>query len=214
MAMESSTTPSKVVEVEGDLFGAPDGAALIRESHAGPHACNCLGGWGKGIAKAFRTKYPAAHEVYQAHCDWYGKSPQYLDTSNIVVSTGRITRQVQRPEGTALLIPPQKSDYEREGGKRHWIICLFTSRCYGRRVSSADVVLQNTELAIADLKVQLDILKSGYLGPDVVAITELWSCRFNSGLFKVDWKYSREILDESGLETTVVRPPEEEDEDE
>jgi hypothetical protein len=34
--MESRTTPSKVVEVEGDLFDAPDGAALIRESYAIP----------------------------------------------------------------------------------------------------------------------------------------------------------------------------------
>lgn len=38
-------------------------------------------------------------------------------------------------------------------------------------------------------------------------LTELWSCRFNSGLFNVDWSRSRRVLEEAGLEVTVVRPP-------
>jgi ADP-ribose 1''-phosphate phosphatase len=39
---------------------------------------------------------------------------------------------------------------------------------------------------------------------------ELWSCRFNSGLFAVKWDDTRSILEESGLEIMVVRPPGEE----
>ncbi|KAL5342444.1 hypothetical protein BJX70DRAFT_356862 [Aspergillus crustosus] len=205
-AMEYKPTPGRVIEMEGDLFEAPDGAALI-------HACNCRGGWGKGIAKTFKNKYPTAFKVYESHCDYYLEFPQFLNTSEAIVSTGTISRKIQRPEGTALVIPPQKEDYERSDAKRHWIICLFTSRGVGRNVSSADVVLENTELAIADLKVQLGLLKSGDLGPDVIGIKELWSCRFNSGLFKVDWRYSREILEDSGLATTVVRPPEDSEEE-
>lgn len=42
-------------------------------------------------------------------------------------------------------------------------------------------------------------------------IGELWSCRFNSGLFNVEWELSRKVLKNSGLDFTVVRP---EDEDE
>ncbi|KAL4873811.1 hypothetical protein BDV12DRAFT_192253 [Aspergillus spectabilis] len=215
--MESGTTPSKVVEVEGELFDAPDGAALIRELYAILHqrrnstvSSQAYFHLIQTHAIALEAGYPAAYKVYQAHCDYYLEQPQFLDTSNATVSTGPITRKVQRPEGTALVIPPQKSDYEGPDGMRHWIICLFTSRGVGRKVSSADVVLENTELAIADLKIQLDMLRSGDLGPDVVGIKEIWSCRFNSGLFKVDWKYSKSILEGSGLEATVVRPPEEE----
>lgn len=35
----------------------------------------------------------------------------------------------------------------------------------------------------------------------------LWSCRFNSGLFRVEWSRSRRVLEEAGVEVTVVRPP-------
>ncbi|KAL2822382.1 hypothetical protein BDW59DRAFT_173891 [Aspergillus cavernicola] len=199
--MEAVSSPSKITEVEGDLFDAPDGAALI-------HACNCYGSWGKGIAMAFKTKYPAAFAVYESHCHQYSmKSPQYLDTSEATTSASQITRRIRFPEGSTLIISPQKRDYEMPGGKRHWIICLFTSRGFGQRVSSVETILENTELAIADMKRQIDELQSREFGPEYTAITELRSCRFNSGLFGVDWALTREILEESGLEVTVVRPP-------
>ncbi|KAF3891950.1 hypothetical protein GY631_4499 [Trichophyton interdigitale] len=38
-----------ITEIEGDLFLAPEGAALI-------HACNCQGSWGKGIALEFKNR--------------------------------------------------------------------------------------------------------------------------------------------------------------
>lgn len=34
----------------------------------------------------------------------------------------------------------------------------------------------------------------------------LWSCQFNSGLFHVDWARSREVLEKSALDVTVVSP--------
>ena len=131
--------------------------------------------------------------------------------------------KIRLPEGTALIIPPQKRDYEAEGAdkgkgdttkKKHWIICLFTSRQFGKNVSPPDTILANTELAIADMKEQLARLavrttdegeqdggSSGMSAPG-----ELWSCRFNSGLFRVEWSRSRRVLEEAGLEVTVVRP--------
>jgi hypothetical protein len=33
---------------------------------------------------------------------------------------------------------------------------------------------------------------------------ELWSCKFNSGLFGVDWKLSRKVLEDASLNVTVV----------
>lgn len=35
----------------------------------------------------------------------------------------------------------------------------------------------------------------------------LWSCRFNSGLFRVEWSQSRRVLEGACLEVTVVHPP-------
>lgn len=74
-------------------------------------------------------------------------------------------------------------------------------------MSSPDVILQNTELALADLKEQLNLLRSKEFGPEEVGILELRSCRFNSGLFGVEWKHTRELLHKLGHEVTVVRPP-------
>ncbi|KLJ09960.1 hypothetical protein EMPG_14626, partial [Blastomyces silverae] len=60
---------SIITEIEGDLFDAPEGTALI-------HACNCQGSWGKGIAQVFREKYPAAYQIFRAHCQQYLSHPQ------------------------------------------------------------------------------------------------------------------------------------------
>ena len=137
--------------------------------------------------------------------------------------------KIRLPEGTALIIPPQKRDYEskkadeenakeKEGAattttkKKHWIICLFTSRQFGKNVSPPDTILANTELAIAEMKEQLARLavrntdEGEENGSGMSAPRELWSCRFNSGLFRVEWSRSRRVLEEAGLEVTVVRP--------
>ncbi|KAL4735646.1 hypothetical protein BDV11DRAFT_208303 [Aspergillus similis] len=197
------TIPSKITEVEGDLFDAPDATVLI-------HACNCLGSWGAGIAGVFRKKYPAAYEIYESHCLMYLQKPQYrnINPPDTVAEGSQIpARSIRLPEGSTLIIPPQKRDYEKPGGKKHWIVCLFTSRGYGRNVSGVDIILQNTELAIADLKDQLDELKQKCSGPDDVNIKGLRACRFNSGLFGVDWALTRRILEDSRLRIIVVHPP-------
>ncbi|PYI07164.1 hypothetical protein BO78DRAFT_469442 [Aspergillus sclerotiicarbonarius CBS 121057] len=190
--MESSSARGRVSEIQGNIFDAPDGAGLI-------HACNCRGSWGKGIAKAFRERYPAAYEIYRSHCRKCSSGPRY----NYVPADGG-TRKIRAPEGTALIIPPQKKDYEAGSSKRHWIICLFTSRGFGRKVSPEDIILKNTELAVADMQKQLGQLEGGE-----VDVSELWSCQFNSGLFGVEWAHSKDILERSGLNITVVSPKEE-----
>ncbi|RAH46499.1 MIF domain protein [Aspergillus brunneoviolaceus CBS 621.78] len=188
--MEPEYGQGRILEIEGNLFDAPDGAALI-------HACNCQGHWGKGIARKFRDKYPNAYIAYRTHCLDYNT----LNTE--VVVTGETgPRRLRLPEGTALIIPPQHGDYEPSGGHQHWIICLFTSFNHGRALSPVDFLLGNTELAVADLKKQLDELRD-----EGINLGRLWSCQFNSGLFEVDWAHSRDILVRSGLEVTVVRQP-------
>lgn len=157
-------------------------------------------------------QYPAAFKIYRTHCQNYLKNKQFLTTET--VNTGETqqqknTRKIQLPIGTALIIPPQEEDYKGDHRKkRHWIICLFTSRGFGRSVSPPAVILQNTALAVADTKTQLEKLRSqpDNKDPANIPLGELRSCRFNSGLFGVDWKLSREVLEEARLEVTVVRP--------
>lgn len=63
------------------------------------------------------------------------------------------------------------------------------------------MVLENTVTALDDLKAQLERLEREGEGPG-----ELFACRFNAGLFGVPWERTREVLERSGLEVTVVRP--------
>ncbi|PGG96280.1 ADP-ribose 1''-phosphate phosphatase [Helicocarpus griseus UAMH5409] len=226
---------SVITEIEGDLFEvAPEGAALI-------HACNCQGSWGKGIAEAFREKYPAAYQIFRVHCQQYLSHPQTRTKAD--PSTQHL-RTLKLPEGTALIIPPQEADYNpqaqaqiplapfrgrgrgrgrggvnsssgrasRPAGKKHWIICLFTSWHYGPRNRSAPaVILENTRLAVADLKRQIEEMGAagnGGEGEDAgeQKMGELWGCRFNSGLFGVPWEKTKEVLEEAGVGMVIVRP--------
>ncbi|KAH8692240.1 putative phosphatase [Talaromyces proteolyticus] len=189
-----------ITEVEGDLFDAPDGAVLI-------HACNCLGSWGGGIAKAFQAKYPAAYEIYKEHCRDLRQSSR--SQTLIHPDTGE-EQDVRFPLGTALIIPPQKEDYESDTpAKKHWIVCLFTSYAYGRSVSPPHIVLANSVHALRDMKRQLEeIHRQGKAEWD----GKLHTCRFNSGLFRVRWEDSKAVLEkeldetEGVQEIVVVRP--------
>jgi len=51
-----------ITELVGAIFEAPDNTLII-------HACNCLGSWNAGIAKAFKERYPNAFASYKKHCD-------------------------------------------------------------------------------------------------------------------------------------------------
>lgn len=92
---------------------------------------------------------------------------------------------------------------------------MFTSLRPGRYLSSPEVILDNTRTAIDDMERQLLILRdsgnargiddtNGSGDPTIPG--ELWSCRFNSGLFGVDWSLSKQILEDAGLDVTVVKP--------
>ncbi|KAL4944423.1 hypothetical protein BDV06DRAFT_220268 [Aspergillus oleicola] len=212
------TTLGLVTEIQGDLFDARDGAALIREFIS--FLCPWKYAIGMVIANTHLTqmlaiaKYPASFRIYKAHCDKYKqKTDAYYDIDPpeeaVSVSTGRAVRhprtRVQLPEGTALIIEPQQEDYDNESQKRkHWIICLFTSRGYGKNVDNPDTVIQNTELAITNLEQQLAELEMKQRQPGGVGITELRACRLNSGNFDVPWDRTKRILENSSRNFTVV----------
>jgi ADP-ribose 1''-phosphate phosphatase len=87
--------------------------------------------------------------------------------------------------GTCLLIPPCESD----AGPKHWIACLFTSAAYGKKKDAPEEILRNTETAVRDLLVQVQLAR----GRDEM-IAGLRMCRINSGRFGVEWERTEAVL--------------------
>ncbi|KGO74883.1 Appr-1-p processing [Penicillium italicum] len=189
---------SFIQETPGDLFDAPNGAALI-------HACNCQGVWGAGIARAFRERYPAAYEIYRNHCIIYRDHPVTKRIIDLRVADPQPSVVVHRPLGTALLIPPQQSDFILHC-RRHWIICLFTSDKYGLRVDSEDMIVNSTFAALQDLSRQLQVLSQQASETGNERPQSLYSSRFCTGLFNVPWERITELINTVGLRFNVYYP--------
>ncbi|KAJ5826610.1 hypothetical protein N7447_003373 [Penicillium robsamsonii] len=198
MTSSSPTAPNLVQENPGDLFNAPNGAALI-------HACNCQGVWGAGIARSFRKRYPAAYEIYRNHCLIYLDHPVTHVITDLHGEDPQPSLVVHRPLGTALMIPPQQSDFLLHH-RRHWIICLFTSEHYGSCVDSEDTIVNHTFAALQHLSGQL----WGRPQQDSESRNErpqrLYSNRFCTGLFKVPWDRIRKLIDTVDLQINVYHP--------
>jgi ADP-ribose 1''-phosphate phosphatase len=113
------------------------------------------------------------------------------------------TATVRMPLGTALIIPPQAAD-ARPRRKKHWIVCLFTSKGYGQHVDRSEQIINSTLAALEDLKEKLADLRLDGTEPSPTA---LYSCRFNSGLFAVPWSQTRAAIELVGLEMTVMTLP-------
>ena len=89
--------------------------------------------------------------------------------------------------GTCLLIPTGE-----QGG--YVIGCLFTSKNYGGHVDAPPKILKATKLAVDDLLRQAKIMKP---------TRPIYMCKINSGLFKVPWNDTKDILKETGEDFTV-----------
>jgi ADP-ribose 1''-phosphate phosphatase len=156
------------------------------------------------------SQYPAAYKVYNNHCKTLR---QNAEEHTIIDSQTKKPRALSLPLGTTLIIPPQEEDVAKSG-KSHWIICLFTSRAFGRSVSPPNVILENSVHAIRDMRRQIEELHQA--GEDIASDGKVYSCRFNSGLFHVKWEDSKAVLEREmgGMkavqEIVVVRPEGEE----
>lgn len=162
-------------------------------------------------------KYPNAYRVYHEYCNNHLDHPTYITVANGGEDqNSQSARRVRLPIGTALIIPPQRADYQPSVPRsnltgcnpspKHWIVCLFTSEKFGKGLSSKNVILENTKLALHNMTDQLQNLKERD-GVSGEVPGEVRSCRFNSGLFKVPWNESRKLLEDTGLDVIVVRPP-------
>ena len=107
--------------------------------------------------------------------------------------------------GTALLIAPPNVSIQRQASKiPHYIACLFTSLDYGKRVSPAKEILENTGNALKDLAKQVAEMRG--LGEEM---GKCYAVRINSGKFGVEWQKTKVVLEAGELDITVVRPEEE-----
>ena len=106
--------------------------------------------------------------------------------------------------GTALLIAPPDTKHQRQASIPHYIACLFTSLDYGKRVSPAEKILENTGNALKDLAKQVAEMRG--LGEEV---GKCYAVRINSGKFGVEWQKTKAVLEAGELDITVVRPEEE-----
>jgi ADP-ribose 1''-phosphate phosphatase len=148
--------------------------------------------------------------VYNNHCKTLGENTA---KHTIIDSKTNQPRALTLPLGTTLIIPPQEEDVAKSG-KSHWIVCLFTSRAFGRSVSPPNVILENSVHAIRDMRRQIEELHQA--GEDIASGGKVYSCRFNSGLFHVKWEDSKAVLEremdgmDAVQEIVVVRPEGEE----
>jgi len=164
IADPSTSTKISLTESTGDIFSAAPNTLLI-------HACNCQGTWNAGIASAFKSHYPAAYSVYQAHCKKWGHSLLF----------------------SALLIPPQTTSTTRssEKDRNHFIGCLFTSAKKGKGKGSVESILEATGPAMEDLARK--VAEDG-------KVEEVRMCKINSGLFRVPWERTKTVIEGLDLE--------------
>jgi len=120
-------------------------------------ATNCRGSFGSGIALKFKKLYPDATELYRQHC--------------VKVKDSAL--------GTTFIAPSIHDDVK--------MVCLFTSRGYGKFVDSPPMIEKSTQRAIEDFLTQIDA-KSG-------KPLEVHSNKFNSGLFRVPWTTTEAIIE-------------------
>ncbi|GAB1734231.1 hypothetical protein NU195Hw_g3462t1 [Hortaea werneckii] len=153
------TNRLKVVESKGDIFAAPSNSLLI-------HACNCEGSWGAGIAKAFKTHYPSAYEVYHAHCTSH--DPEELIGTALLIpsfhggddahddSTRTRTKSDRKTKTTTAENKQSNPSKQQQHKHHHFVGCLFTSRSKGaKKRDSPTQILEATGSAMRDLLEQV-----------------------------------------------------------
>jgi ADP-ribose 1''-phosphate phosphatase len=105
----------RIIYEQGNVFSAPAGSTFV-------HACNCVGVWGSGVAKAFKKYFPTAFESYAGYC-------ALAEHNGLIIRGTSLTLQV--PAGN--------------------VCCLFTSTRYGPWVDHPTTITQATHSAISHL---------------------------------------------------------------
>jgi len=128
------------------------------------HACNSQGVWGSGIAKAFSERFPQAYSDYKRFCG------EHNSTRGSASGLAGIYDAVDRTH--------------RVG----WIV---TSHDYGDKRDEREKIKINTALALKAFCERVKAAESDSCKPGEIRV---YSNKFNSGLFGVEWKESELIL--------------------
>lgn len=76
---------------------------------------------------------------------------------------------------------------------------LFTSKGYGKFKDSKDEILKNTKSAI------IDLIENSIPATDYTSCGEIYSNKFNSGLFGVPWEETENVLKEVLLDYPHIK---------
>lgn len=128
------------------------------------HACNSQGVWGSGIAKPFKQNYPVSFEFYKDFCKIWNER-----------------------RGTACGLADLGPFANSED---HWVGWIVTSHNYGPLKDSPELIKIHTTLALKELCKKIYTAHPAEDNPTI----EVYSNKFNSGLFAVPWQDSELIL--------------------
>lgn len=128
------------------------------------HACNSQGVWGSGIAKPFKENYPVSYEYYADFC-----------------------RKWNDRRGTACGLADLGPFPQSEN---HWVGWLVTSHNYGPLKDSPELIKIHTTLALKEFCKKVYTAHPSETDP----VIEVYSNKFNSGLFAVPWEDTELIL--------------------
>jgi ADP-ribose 1''-phosphate phosphatase len=153
------------------------------------------------------VQYPAAYEIYRKYCLDHLEKHVPHEIPDLHSQAPRASVEVDLPLGTALVIPPQQSDFPLHR-RRHWIVCLFTSKEYGTHVDTEDMIINSTYAALLNLREQLETLYQLHPDSGVVeqAPSGLYSSRFCTGLFNVPWERIHRLIVDVDLRIKVYHP--------
>lgn len=129
------------------------------------HGCNAQGVWGSGIAKDFKELYEVSYLEYKVFCN----------TKRTITGT---------------------AGFSKNFNELNQVAWLITSENYGEKVDAKATILANTALAVKDLCEEIihwKKISTMDFKPDK-KIT-IYSNKFNSGLFKVPWEETEEVLE-------------------
>ena len=128
------------------------------------HACNSQGVWQSGIAKAFKDNYPYSYKDYNNFC-----------------------KRANQERGSACGRGAFSTFHESE---KHWVGWLITSHNYGDLKDSPELIKINTTMALIEV---CKLIYMAHPDEDFPSI-DVYSNKFNSGLFGVPWADSELIL--------------------
>ncbi len=219
------------------------------------HATNCLGVWGAGVAREIRAVFPAAYGRYRDFCAHGGGSAHVHAHVSPRGLAGRclVIPPPQHQQQTGGAEVKGKGKEEGDGAPAASVVCLFTSRGYGRGTAGRPgrdprkLVLEQTARALTEFRLFLDEKEKetekkknkdevkvktkaqdedggedNTTSPELAAAataieeeeeredhlegiiddnssntrTTIFSPRFNSGLFKVPWEETAELIKE------------------